>query len=330
MHQNKNPQQSPWQRRRQQRRQQDEQLAAERKQQDDQLAAERKQHDDQLATERKQALDASAPRLRNLFIFVQVFLLYVVVSIFGVDDRDLLDPNSTVKVPLLNIGLTNLLLLPASASASCLASHQPTPPPPSLPRQTPPLARRRPQSATGSTSAQLLRHSLPSPRPMAAPASARLALVPALLLATSGALLGTILVRRLPESLGNLRALCLIDNRLQRQRLLLLAPRSCPSRIKSFTVMGVNLATRVRYPHWRLSCSVILDFWSPKSSAHAGIHNPADNRRWYRRAFTVVKNLWWQQITKSFPLAARLVTQCSAFSRHLPYCTGNFTNLGKL
>ena len=79
----KNPQQSPWQRRRQQRRQQDEQLA----------------------TERKQALDASAPRLRNLFIFVQVFLLYVVVSIFGVDDRDLLDPNSTVKVPLLNIGL---------------------------------------------------------------------------------------------------------------------------------------------------------------------------------------------------------------------------------
>ena len=38
MHQNKNPQQSPWQRRRQQRRQQDEQLA----------------------TERKQALDASA------------------------------------------------------------------------------------------------------------------------------------------------------------------------------------------------------------------------------------------------------------------------------
>ena len=83
MHQNKNPQQSPWQRRRQQRRQQD----------------------DQLAIERKQALDASAPRLRNLFIFVQVFLLYVVVSIFGVDDRDLLDPNSTVKVPLLNIGL---------------------------------------------------------------------------------------------------------------------------------------------------------------------------------------------------------------------------------
>ena len=105
MHQNKNPQQSPWQRRRQQRRQQDEQLAAERKQQDDQLAAERKQQDDQLAIERKQALDASAPRLRNLFIFVQVFLLYVVVSIFGVDDRDLLDPNSTVKVPLLNIGL---------------------------------------------------------------------------------------------------------------------------------------------------------------------------------------------------------------------------------
>ena len=83
MHQNKNPQQSPWQRRRQQRRQQDEQLA----------------------TERKQALDASAPRLRNLFIFVQVFLLYVVVSIFGVDDRDLLNPNSTIKVPLLNIGL---------------------------------------------------------------------------------------------------------------------------------------------------------------------------------------------------------------------------------
>ena len=83
MRQNKNPQQSPWQRRRQQRRQQD----------------------DQLATERKQALDASAPRLRNIFIFVQVFLLYVVVSIFGVDDRDLLDPNSTVKVPLLNIGL---------------------------------------------------------------------------------------------------------------------------------------------------------------------------------------------------------------------------------
>ena len=83
MHQNKNPQQSPWQRRRQLRRQQD----------------------DQLAAERKQALDASAPRLRNLFIFVQVFLLYVVVSIFGVDDRDLLDPNSTVKVPLLNIGL---------------------------------------------------------------------------------------------------------------------------------------------------------------------------------------------------------------------------------
>ena len=90
MHQNKNPQQSPWQRRRQQ---------------DDQLAAERKQQDEQLAAERKQALDASAPRLRNLFIFVQVFLLYVVVSIFGVDDRDLLDPNSTVKVPLLNIGL---------------------------------------------------------------------------------------------------------------------------------------------------------------------------------------------------------------------------------
>ena len=83
MHQNKNPQQSPWQRRRQQRRQQDEQLA----------------------TERKQALDASAPRLRNLFIFVQVFLLYVVVSIFGVDDRDLLNPDSTVRVPLLNIGL---------------------------------------------------------------------------------------------------------------------------------------------------------------------------------------------------------------------------------
>ena len=83
MHQNKNPQQSPWQRRRQLRRQQD----------------------DQLAAERKQALDASAPRLRNLFIFVQVFLLYVVVSIFGVDDRDLLDPSSTVKVPLLNIGL---------------------------------------------------------------------------------------------------------------------------------------------------------------------------------------------------------------------------------
>ena len=83
MRQNRNPQQSPWQRRRQQRRQQD----------------------DQLAAERKQALDASAPRLRNLFIFVQVFLLYVVVSIFGVDDRDLLDPNSTVKVPLLNIGL---------------------------------------------------------------------------------------------------------------------------------------------------------------------------------------------------------------------------------
>ena len=83
MHPNKNPQQSPWQRRRQQRRQQD----------------------DQLATERKQALDASAPRLRNLFIFVQIFLLYVVVSIFGVDDRDLLDPSSTVKVPLLNIGL---------------------------------------------------------------------------------------------------------------------------------------------------------------------------------------------------------------------------------
>ena len=83
MRQNKNPQQSPWQRRRQQRRQQD----------------------DQLAAERKQALDASAPRLRNLFIFVQVFLLYVVVSIFGVDDRDLLDPSSTVKVPLLNIGL---------------------------------------------------------------------------------------------------------------------------------------------------------------------------------------------------------------------------------
>ena len=83
MHQNKNPQQSPWQRRRQQQRQQD----------------------DQLATERKQALDASAPRLRNLFIFVQVFLLYVVVSILGVDDRDLLNPNSTVKVPLLNIGL---------------------------------------------------------------------------------------------------------------------------------------------------------------------------------------------------------------------------------
>ena len=105
MHQNKNPQQSPWQRRRQQRRQQDEQLAAERKQQDDQLAAERKQQDDQLATERKQALDASAPRLRNLFIFVQVFLLYVVVSIFGVDDRDLLNPDSTVRVPLLNIGL---------------------------------------------------------------------------------------------------------------------------------------------------------------------------------------------------------------------------------
>ena len=94
MHQNKNPQQSPWQRRRQLRRQQD-----------DQLAIERKQQDEQLATERKQALDASAPRLRNLFIFVQVFLLYVVVSIFGVDDRDLLDPNSTVKVPLLNIGL---------------------------------------------------------------------------------------------------------------------------------------------------------------------------------------------------------------------------------
>ena len=83
MYQNINPQQSPWQRRRQQRRQQDEQLA----------------------TERKQALDASAPRLRNLFIFVQVFLLYVVVSIVGVDDRDLLDPSSTVKVPLLNIGL---------------------------------------------------------------------------------------------------------------------------------------------------------------------------------------------------------------------------------
>ena len=94
MHQNKNPQQSPWQRRRQLRRQQD-----------DQLAIERKQQDEQLATERKQALDASAPRLRNLFIFVQVFLLYVVVSIFGVDDRDLLNPNSTIKVPLLNIGL---------------------------------------------------------------------------------------------------------------------------------------------------------------------------------------------------------------------------------
>ena len=83
MHPNKNPQQSPWQRRRQQRRQQD----------------------DQLATERKQALDASAPRLRNLFIFVQVFLLYVVVSIFGVDDRDLLDPGSMVPLPLLNISV---------------------------------------------------------------------------------------------------------------------------------------------------------------------------------------------------------------------------------
>ena len=83
MRQNRNPQQSPWQRRRQQRRQQD----------------------DQLAAERKQALDASAPRLRNLFIFVQVFLLYVVVSIFGVDDRDLLDPNSMVPLPLLNISV---------------------------------------------------------------------------------------------------------------------------------------------------------------------------------------------------------------------------------
>ena len=94
MHQNKNPHQSPWQRRRQQRRQQD----------------------DQLATERKQALDASAPRLRNLFIFVQVFLLYVVVSIFGVDDRDLLDPNSMVSLPLLNISVPTFyffLLAPA-------------------------------------------------------------------------------------------------------------------------------------------------------------------------------------------------------------------------
>ena len=83
MHPNKNPQQSPWQRRRQQRRQQD----------------------DQLAAERKQALDASAPRLRNLFTFVQVFLLYVAVSVFGVDDRDLLDPSSTIPLPLPNIGL---------------------------------------------------------------------------------------------------------------------------------------------------------------------------------------------------------------------------------
>ena len=94
MRQNRNPQQSPWQRRRQQRR----------------------QHDDQLATERKQALDASAPRLRNLFIFVQVFLLYVVVSIFGVDDRDLLDPNSMVPLPLLNISVPTFyffLLAPA-------------------------------------------------------------------------------------------------------------------------------------------------------------------------------------------------------------------------
>ena len=94
MHPNKNSQQSPWQRRRQQRRQQD----------------------DQLAIERKQALDASAPRLRNLFIFVQVFLLYVVVSIVGVDDRDLLDPNSMVPLPLLNISVPTFyffLLAPA-------------------------------------------------------------------------------------------------------------------------------------------------------------------------------------------------------------------------
>ena len=66
------------------------------------------QIEDPLDTGRKQALDASAPRLRNLFIFVQIFLLYVVVSILGVDDRDLLNPYSTVAVPLPNISLPTI------------------------------------------------------------------------------------------------------------------------------------------------------------------------------------------------------------------------------
>ncbi len=94
MHPNKNPQQSPWQRRRQQRRQQD----------------------DQLATERKQALDALAPRLYNSVILLQIFLIYVVASVFGIDDNDLLNPDSTVPVPLVDITLPTLyffLLAPA-------------------------------------------------------------------------------------------------------------------------------------------------------------------------------------------------------------------------